>query len=72
MRRRLVAVPLTMGGMLFFALLVGLMSDGVSARVDYLHKGANPVIEENHTIIIGMYMLCGPHLYLRGTFLRAP
>jgi len=53
LRRRLVAVPLTMGGMLFFALLVGLMSDGVSARVDYLHKGANPVIEENHTIIIG-------------------
>lgn len=52
-RRRLVAVPLTMGGMLFFALLVGLMSDGVSARVDHLQKGASIVIEENHTIVVG-------------------
>ncbi|KAG0559672.1 hypothetical protein KC19_10G122100 [Ceratodon purpureus] len=52
-RQRLVAVPLTMGGMLFFALLVGLMSDAVSARVDRLQRGASPVIEENHTIIVG-------------------
>lgn len=52
-RQRLVAVPLTMGGMLFFALLVGLMSDAVSARVDHLQKGSSPVIEENHTIIVG-------------------
>lgn len=43
-----------MGGMLFFALLVGLMSDAVSARVDHLQKGASPVIEENHTIIVGL------------------
>jgi len=52
-RQRLVAVPLTMGGMLFFALLVGLMSDAVSARVDHLQKGASLVIEENHTIVVG-------------------
>lgn len=43
-----------MGGMLFFALLVGLMSDGVSARVDHLQKGASIVIEENHTIVVGL------------------
>ncbi|KAH8967860.1 hypothetical protein BDL97_03G099000 [Sphagnum fallax] len=52
-RRRFVAVPLSMGGMLFFALLISLTSDAVSARVDQLKKGSSTVLEENHTLIVG-------------------
>jgi hypothetical protein len=54
-RRRFVAVPLSMGGMLFFALLISLTSDAVSARVDQLKKGSSTVLEENHTLIVGKW-----------------
>eukprot|EP00850_Spirogloea_muscicola_P018334 SM000167S02947 [mRNA] locus=s167:54297:65845:- [translate_table: standard] len=50
--KRVVAVPLTLAGMLFFALLVGLMSDAVSGKVDELQKGASLVIESDHTLVI--------------------
>jgi hypothetical protein len=52
-KKRLVAVPLTIGGMLFFALLIGLVSDGVSSKVDGLQKGASIVIEKRHTLVVG-------------------
>eukprot|EP00898_Chlorokybus_atmophyticus_P001459 jgi/Chlat1/2313/Chrsp17S00171 len=51
-RRRVVSVPLTIGGMLFFALLVGLVSDGISTHVDNLRAGGR-VIESNHTLVVG-------------------
>lgn len=54
-KKRLVAVPLTIGGMLFFALLIGLVSDGVSSKVDGLQKGASIVIEKRHTLVVGEY-----------------
>jgi hypothetical protein len=57
-RRRFVAVPLSMGGMLFFALLISLTSDAVSARVDQLKKGSSTVLEENHTLIVGKWWHC--------------
>jgi hypothetical protein len=44
-----------MGGMLFFALLISLTSDAVSARVDQLNKGSSTVLEENHTLIVGKW-----------------
>ncbi|EFJ16674.1 hypothetical protein SELMODRAFT_155112 [Selaginella moellendorffii] len=52
-RKRLVAVPISIGGMFFFALLVGLMTDAVASKVDQLSKGESRVLEENHTLIIG-------------------
>ncbi|GAQ92636.1 ion channel DMI1-like [Klebsormidium nitens] len=52
-QKRLVAVPLTIGGMLFFALLIGLVSDAVSSKVDGLQKGASIVIEKHHTLVVG-------------------
>eukprot|EP00850_Spirogloea_muscicola_P019126 SM000184S03759 [mRNA] locus=s184:66278:77806:- [translate_table: standard] len=55
--KRVVAVPLTLAGMLFFALLVGLMSDAVSGKVDELQKGASLVIESDHTLVIALVWL---------------
>lgn len=51
--RRLVATPLSLGGMLFFALLIGIVSDDISGRVDELKKGKARVLETNHTLVIG-------------------
>eukprot|EP00899_Mesostigma_viride_P020330 jgi/Mesvir1/28299/Mv04819-RA.2 len=52
-RRRLVGVPLTIGGMLFFALLVGLVSEGVIATMDNIQQGNFRVREADHVIILG-------------------
>jgi len=50
---RAVAVMITMGGMLVFALMLGLVSDSISEKVDSLKKGKSDVIENNHTLILG-------------------
>eukprot|EP00897_Mesotaenium_endlicherianum_P003612 jgi/Mesen1/3279/ME000019S02691 len=51
--KRAIALPLSVGGMLFFALLVGIITDSVSSKVDDLKKGSAMVIENNHTLIVG-------------------
>ncbi|EGD80746.1 hypothetical protein PTSG_01334 [Salpingoeca rosetta] len=50
---RLIAFALTVGGMLVFALLVGIISDEISERVDDLKKGRSSVIETGHSLILG-------------------
>ncbi|CAI5469474.1 unnamed protein product [Closterium sp. Yama58-4] len=50
---RVVAVAVSIGGMLVFALMVGLVSEGISEKVDSLRKGKSDVIERNHTLILG-------------------
>ncbi len=50
---RLVSVFISFGGMLIFALMLGLVSDAISEKVDSLRKGKSEVIEHDHTLILG-------------------
>lgn len=50
---RLVSVFISFGGMLIFALMLGLVSDAISEKVDSLRKGKSEVIESNHFLILG-------------------
>lgn len=50
---RVVSLCISFGGMLIFALMLGLVSDAISEKVDSLRKGKSEVIESNHTLILG-------------------
>ncbi|MCO5568793.1 hypothetical protein L7F22_022493 [Adiantum nelumboides] len=50
---RIVSVSISIGGMLIFALMLGLVSDAISEKVDSLKKGKSEVIESGHTLILG-------------------
>ena len=51
--RRSVGVVLSLGGMLFFALLVGIISETIAEKVEELKKGKSDVLEAGHTVILG-------------------
>ncbi|XP_038970212.1 probable ion channel CASTOR isoform X4 [Phoenix dactylifera] len=50
---KLVSVSISFGGMLIFAMMLGLVSDTISEKFDSLRKGRSKVIEKNHTLILG-------------------
>ncbi|KAF9608482.1 hypothetical protein IFM89_009848 [Coptis chinensis] len=50
---RVVSVSISSGGMLIFAMMLGLVSDAISEKVDSLRKGKSEVIERNHILILG-------------------
>ncbi|TYI38179.1 hypothetical protein ES332_A02G007800v1 [Gossypium tomentosum] len=50
---RLVSVSISFGGMLIFAMMLGLVSDAISEKLDSLRKGRSEVVEQNHTLILG-------------------
>ncbi|KAH6778335.1 ion channel protein [Perilla frutescens var. hirtella] len=50
---RLVSVSISFGGMLIFAMMLGLVSDAISEKFDSLRKGKSEVVERNHTLILG-------------------
>ncbi|KAF9618671.1 hypothetical protein IFM89_002366 [Coptis chinensis] len=50
---RLVSVSISFGGMLIFAMMLGLVSDAISEKFDSLRKGRSEVLEKNHTLILG-------------------
>jgi len=50
---RIVSVSISAGGMLIFAMMLGLVSDSISEKVDSLRKGKSEVIESNHVLILG-------------------
>ncbi|XP_057978179.1 probable ion channel SYM8 isoform X7 [Malania oleifera] len=50
---RIISVSLSSGGMLIFAMMLGLVSDAISENVDSLRKGKSEVIERNHILILG-------------------
>ena len=50
---RVVGVVLVLSGMLFFALLVGLIGESIQSRLDDLKQGRNRVIETGHTLVLG-------------------
>lgn len=51
--QRIVSVSISSGGMLIFAMMLGLVSDAISEKVDSLRKGKSEVIESNHILILG-------------------
>ena len=50
---RVVGLVLVLAGMLFFALLVGLIGDSIESRLDDLKQGRARVLESGHTLILG-------------------
>ncbi|XVF84270.1 hypothetical protein PTKIN_Ptkin17bG0019700 [Pterospermum kingtungense] len=50
---RFVSVSISFGGMLIFAMVLGLVSDAISEKLDSLRKGRSKVVEQNHTLILG-------------------
>ena len=50
---RMVGVVLVLSGMLFFALLVGLIGESIEEKLDGLKQGKNRVIESGHTLVLG-------------------
>jgi hypothetical protein len=50
---RTVSLLVTLGGMVIFALVIGLVSDQVGEYVDSLRRGKSRVVEAGHTLIIG-------------------
>lgn len=50
---RLVSVSISFGGMLIFAMMLGLVSDAISEKFDSLRKGRSEVVKHNHTLILG-------------------
>ncbi|XP_048226641.1 ion channel CASTOR isoform X4 [Ricinus communis] len=50
---RLVSVSISFGGMLIFAMMLGLVSDAISEKFDSLRKGRSEVVEQKHTLILG-------------------
>lgn len=49
---RIVSVSITCGGMLVFAMMLGIISDAISEKVDSLWKGKSVVVETNHILIL--------------------
>ncbi len=50
---RIVATMATLSGVGVVALLIGLVSSTVGEKIEDLRKGRSPVIDENHTLILG-------------------
>ncbi|RZC75380.1 hypothetical protein C5167_050862 [Papaver somniferum] len=50
---RLVSISISFGGMLIFAMMLGLVSDAISEKLDSLRKGKSEVVESSHTLILG-------------------
>lgn len=50
---RLVGLVLVLSGMLFFALLVGLIGESIQEKIDSLKHGKGRVLESNHTLVLG-------------------
>ncbi|XP_047071615.1 probable ion channel CASTOR isoform X1 [Lolium rigidum] len=50
---KLVSVSISIGGMLIFAMMLGLVTDSISEKFDSLRKGRSEVIEQSHTLILG-------------------
>lgn len=50
---RAVALIITIGGMIIFALVIGIVTDDVGNFVENLRRGKSRVVEAGHTLIIG-------------------
>jgi ion channel POLLUX/CASTOR len=50
---RLVMLLVTLGGIFILSALIGVLGNGLEARLDELRKGRSRVIEHEHTVILG-------------------
>lgn len=50
---RMASFTITLGGMLVFALMIGIISDYLAEKVDDLKKGKSRIIDVDHTVILG-------------------
>ena len=50
---RAAAFFITLGGMLIFALMIGIISEEIGEKVDELKQGRSRVIESDHSLILG-------------------
>lgn len=50
---RLVAVSATLSGIMVVAVLIGLVSTAVHGKIEDLRKGKSPIIDSDHTLILG-------------------
>ncbi len=50
---RLVALFVTLGGIFIISTLIGTLTSGIEGKLDELRKGRSPVLETNHTLILG-------------------
>jgi voltage-gated potassium channel Kch len=50
---RLVMLGVTVGGIFIVSTLIGVLSSGISSKLDELRKGHSFVLESNHTLILG-------------------
>lgn len=50
---KIVSFLITLGGMLVFALMIGIISDVIGEKVDHLKEGKARVLEAGHTLILG-------------------
>ena len=50
---RLIAIFITTGGFLLFAVLITLVNDALRSRVDALKQGRSQVFEKGHTLVLG-------------------
>ncbi|KAK4359670.1 hypothetical protein RND71_021899 [Anisodus tanguticus] len=56
---RLVSVSVSFGGMLLFAMMLGLVFYAISEKFDSLRKGRSEVVEQNHTFLLANESLGG-------------
>eukprot|EP00899_Mesostigma_viride_P004675 jgi/Mesvir1/14208/Mv09658-RA.1 len=52
-RRRYIGVPLSIGGLLFFSVVVGVASEAIFTRIQNLERGNFQVRESGHVLILG-------------------
>ena len=50
---RIASFIITLGGMLVFALMIGIICDYIAEKVDDLKKGKSRIIDVEHTVILG-------------------
>uniref|UniRef100_A0A7S0EYY4 RCK N-terminal domain-containing protein n=1 Tax=Hanusia phi TaxID=3032 RepID=A0A7S0EYY4_9CRYP len=55
---RAIALAITVGGLVVFALMVGLITESVSEQVEDFRKGKSRVLEHGHTLILGFNDKC--------------
>eukprot|EP00602_Paraphysomonas_sp_CaronLab_P007396 CAMPEP_0185036140 /NCGR_PEP_ID=MMETSP1103-20130426/28660_1 /TAXON_ID=36769 /ORGANISM="Paraphysomonas bandaiensis, Strain Caron Lab Isolate" /LENGTH=794 /DNA_ID=CAMNT_0027573553 /DNA_START=160 /DNA_END=2544 /DNA_ORIENTATION=- len=51
--QRIVSLMMTLGGMIIFAMAIGMITEDISSYVDNLRKGRSRVIVSKHTLILG-------------------
>jgi len=50
---RIIMFCVTLGGIFIVSTLIGVLASGIGNKLDDLRKGKSPVMEDNHTLILG-------------------